>query len=243
MARTDALTRAFQEPRSPAHRHFEICRAYFLENASAPALAEQFGLHVGTVQALVRDFAANPDLEQFFVSTRPGRKTSPKRESIRELAATLRQAGQTLGEIHQQLTEQGQEISESYLATILREQGLSRRASRPRQPRPGELAADGSEVPAVADVRELSLESGREIRTAVAGLFLFVPLLLESGWVRAVQRAGCPGSEPIPTLQAMLALLAPKLIGKRSTPTRSAPSGSCWPAVRASRGAGRRTTR
>jgi hypothetical protein len=148
-------------------------------------------------------------------STRPGRKTSPKRESIRELAATLRQAGQTLGEIHQQLTEQGQEISESYLATILREQGLSRRASRLRQPRPGELAADGSEVPAVADVRELSLESGREIRTAVAGLFLFVPLLLERGWVKAVQRAGYPGSEQIPTLQPMLALLAPKLIGKR----------------------------
>jgi len=215
MARTDALTHAFQEPRSPAHRHFEICRAYFLENTSATALAEQFGLHVGTVQALVRDFAANPDLEQFFVSTRPGRKTSPKRESIREQAATLRRAGQSLGEIHQQLTEQGQEISESYLATILREQGLSRRAPRARQPRPGELAADGSEVPAVADVRELSLESGREIRTAVAGLFLFVPLLLEGGWVKAVQRAGYPGSEQIPTLQAMLALLAPKLIGKR----------------------------
>jgi transposase len=126
MARSDALTRAFQEPGSPAHRHFEICRAYFLENASAPTLAEQFGLHVGTVQALVRDFAANPDLEQFFVNTRPGRKTSPKRESVREQVATLRRAGQTLGEIHQHLTEQGQEISESYVATILREQGFSR---------------------------------------------------------------------------------------------------------------------
>ena len=99
MARTDALTRAFQEPRSPTHRHFEICRAYFLDNTSATALAEQFGLHVGTVQALVRDFAANPDLEQFFVSTRPGRKTSPKREAIREQAATLRRAGHTLARI------------------------------------------------------------------------------------------------------------------------------------------------
>jgi transposase len=215
MARSDALTRAFQEPRSPAHRHFEICRAYFLENASAPALAQQFGLHVGTIQAIVRDFAANPDLEQFFVSTRPGRKTSPKRQAVREQAATLRRAGQTLGEIHGQLTRHGQDISESYLATILREQGFSRLPRRARQPRPGELAADGSEVPAVADVRELSLESGREIRTAVAGLFLFVPLLLESRWAKAVQQAEYPGTEQIPALQAMLALLAPKLIGKR----------------------------
>ena len=215
MARSDVLTRAFQEPRSSAHRHFEICRAYFLENATAPALAEQFGLHVGTVQAIVRDFAADPDLERFFVSTRPGRKTSPKRESVRDQATTLRQAGHTLGEIHGQLAQQGQDISESYLAAILREQGFSRLTPRTRQPRPGELAADGSEVPAVADVRELSLESGREFRTAVAGLFLFVPLLLESGWTKAVQQAGYPGTEQIPTLQAMLALLAPKLIGKR----------------------------
>ena len=215
MARSEALTHAFREPRSPAHRHFEICRAYFLEQASAPALAEQFGLHVGTIQALVRDFAANPDLEQFFVSTRPGRKSSPKREAVREQVATLRQAGRTLGEIHQQLTHQGQDISESYLATILREQGSARRASRPRQPLPGELAADGSEVPAVADVRELSLESGREIRTAVAGLFLFLPLLLDSRWARAVEQAGYPGTKQIPALQALLALLAPKLIGKR----------------------------
>ena len=215
MARSDVLTRAFQEPLSPAHRHFEICRAYFLENASAPALAEQFGLHVGTVQAIVRDFAANPDLEQFFVSTRPGRKTSPKRETVREQAARWRRAGHTLGEIHGQLAHEGLEISESYLATILREQGFSRLATRARQPRPGELAADGSEVPAEADVRELCLESGREIGTAVAGLFLFVPLLLESRWAKAVQQAGYPGTEQIPTLQAMLALLAPKLIGKR----------------------------
>ena len=49
----------------------------------------------------------------------------------------------------------------------------------------------------------------------MAGLFLFVPLLLESGWAKAVQQAGYPGTEQIPTLQAMLALLAPKLIGKR----------------------------
>jgi transposase len=217
MARSDTLIRAFREPRSPAHRHFEICRAYFLEETSAAALAEQFGLHVGTVQSLVRDFAANPDPEQFFVSKRPGRKTSPKREAVRKEVATLRQAGRTLGEIHQHLTDRGQEISESYLATILREQGLGRGASRgrSRQPVPGELAANGAEVPAVADVRELSLESGREIRTAVAGLFLFLPLLLESGWSRAVAHAGYPGTKQIPALQALLGLLAPKLIGKR----------------------------
>lgn len=91
----------------------------------------RFGLHVGTVQATVRDFAADPDLSQFFTATRPGRKASPKRERIRERAATLRRDGRTLGQIHQQLGTEGHQVSESYLATILREEGRSDRLEFP----------------------------------------------------------------------------------------------------------------
>jgi hypothetical protein len=70
-------------------------------------------------------------------------------------------------------------------------------------------------VPAVADVRELSLEDGRQFPTQVAGLFLFLPLMLDLDLPQAVTHAGWPGSEPIPPLQALLALLVPKLLGKR----------------------------
>lgn len=215
MARSDTLTSLFQHPANAVHRRFEVCRAYFLEGLTAPAIAEKFSLHFGTVQAIVRDFAANPDLNQFFISTRPGRKTSPKRQAIGELVTTLRRQGKTLSEIAAELAERGHEVSESYLATILREEGFTRITGRRRQPGPGEQARDGSEVPAVADVRELSLESGHDIPTQAAGLFLFVPLLLESKFPKAVNAAAYPGTEQIPALQAMLALLAPKLLGKR----------------------------
>ncbi len=154
-------------------------------------------------------------LDQFFRSTRPGRKHSPKRESIAERAALLRAQGQVLGEIHRQLGAEGHEISESYLAAILRQQGGSRGAKRHRTPQPGELARDGSEVPAIADVNALSLQSARTIATQVAGLFLFVPFVLESHFPQAVKAAGYPGSAQIPALQAMLGLIAPKLLGKR----------------------------
>src|SRR6202453_1951628 len=49
----------------------------------------------------------------------------------------------------------------------------------------------------------------------VAGLFLILPLLLDLDLPRAVAEARLPGSEAIPPLQALLALLVPKLIGKR----------------------------
>jgi hypothetical protein len=80
---------------------------------------------------------------------------------------------------------------------------------------PGEYANDDSVVPDVADVRELVLEDGRQFPTKVAGLFLFFPLLLELDLPHAVSNAKLPGSKQIPPLQALLALLAPKLIGKR----------------------------
>jgi len=152
MARSDTLTRLFQHPANAVHRRFEVCRGYFLEGLTAPAIAEKFSLHFGTVQAIVRDFAASPELNQFFITTRPGRKTSPKRQAIGELATTLRRQGETLSEIAAKLAERGHEVSESYLATILR---------------------------------------------------------------KAVNAAAYPGTAQIPALQAMLALLVPKLLGKR----------------------------
>ena len=78
-----------------------------------------------------------------------------------------------------------------------------------------EYAKDGSVVPDIADVRELVLDNGRQFSTKVAGLFLFLPLLLDLDLAQIFSDAKLPGSKQIPSLQALLALLAPKLIGKR----------------------------
>lgn len=215
MARCGELAIMFAKPSVPAHRRFEVCRAYFMERLTAGAIADRFGLHIGSVQVMVRDFAADPNLDDFFVSNRPGRKTSPKREAVSQRVAALRREGKTLGQIRLHLQEDGYEISESYLARILREAGFSRLGRRSLPSRPGERAEDGSEVPAVADVRGLSLELGRHVPTQVAGLFLFVRLLQKAHFSEAVEKAGYPGTRQIPSLQAMLALLVPKLLGKR----------------------------
>jgi transposase len=215
MARSPELARLFQQPNSPMQRRYEICRAYFHQGSTADQLAEQFHVHVGTVRALVRDFARDPDVNSFFATVRPGRKTAPKRTAIHERACALRRQGTTLADIHAILLQEGFDVSESYLSRLLSRAGLT--ATRQHRPtrRPGEYAKDGSVVPDVADVHALSLENGRAFPTQVAGLFLFLPLLLDLDLPRAVTDAGLPGSEPIPPLQALLALLVPKLLGKR----------------------------
>jgi transposase len=215
MARSQELSRLFQHPASTAQRHYEIFRAYFLEHLTADEVAERFQLQGGSVRTLVRDFARHPDLAPFFRTT-PVNRPSPKRESIRDQAAALRRQGHTLAEIRRQLQAEGHTVSEAYLFRVLQDEGLATKGQRCRPvSQPGDRANDGSLVPAVADVQQLTLTNGRQFTTKVAGLWLFLPQLLGLDLPAAVGQAGLPGSEPIPPLQAFLALLLPKLLGHR----------------------------
>jgi transposase len=216
MARSQELAALFEHPPSTSQRHYEICRAYFLQRLSAEDIAERFGLQVSTIRTLVRDFAQDPDLGRFFGPGLGADRPSPKRQSIRDSACELRRQGHTLAEIHSRLHREGHQVSEAYLFRVLRAEGLITKGQRCRAaPQAGEHARDGSLVPAVADVRQLALSNSRQLTTKVAGLFLFLPLLLEVDLANAVSVAGLPGSEQIPPLQAFLALLLPKLLGHR----------------------------
>ncbi|MGZ3396889.1 MAG: hypothetical protein ACXVB2_22465 [Isosphaeraceae bacterium] len=215
MARSQELARLFQEPDSPAHRRYEICRAYFCESVPADEIAKRFHLHACSIRAIVRDFARAPDVNALFASARSGPKTSPKRDAIHERVCELRGQGATLSDIRAALGHEGFDVSESYLFRLLHRAGLTgTRQHRPTPP-PGVYANDGSLVPDIADARGLVLDDGRQFSTKVAGLFLFLPLLLDLDLPQAVTHAKLPGSKQIPPLQALLALLVPKLIGKR----------------------------
>src|SRR4051812_38607950 len=115
MARSQDLARLFQQPDSQAQRCYEVCRAYFLEHTTADQIAQRFQLHVGTVRAVVHDFARDPDINAFFATEPFGRKTAPKRQAIQERASALRLQGATLAEIRSTLQQEGFDVSESYL--------------------------------------------------------------------------------------------------------------------------------
>ena len=88
----------------------------------------------------------------------------------------------------------------------------------PRRGRPGGRGPHGAparpEEPATADCRQLSLAPGRRVRTRVAGVFLFLPLLARLGFDRLVAQAGYPGSQMVPAVSALLSLLVLKLLDK-----------------------------
>ena len=68
----------------------------------------------------------------------------------------------------------------------------------------------------MADRRELILSAADplRLRTRVAGLFLFLPLLARLGFHKLVQKADYPGSNMVPADAALLSLLTLKLVDK-----------------------------
>jgi hypothetical protein len=68
--------------------------------------------------------------------------------------------------------------------------------------------------PAVADASALDLKVGTRIRTRLAGIFLFLPLLAKIGFDQIVKQAGYPGSKMVRSVSALLSLLVPKLLDK-----------------------------
>ena len=216
MARSDQFAEFFRQPTLVSQRNYEICRAYYLEQTSASELARRFEVSVPSVRAIVRQFNVDPQAQLFFVQRKPGRKTTPKRDQILERARELRRQQLSFREIFEQLHREGHEISESYLFRILQREGLTgqrRRGGRPTLP--GQRTKDGSEAPATANVKMLSLSPGQQFKTDAAGLFLFLDDLVKLDFPQAVRRAGLPGSKQIPAPQALLAILATKLLGKR----------------------------
>jgi len=76
--------------------------------------------------------------------------------------------------------------------------------------------SDEKESPDVADRRELILSPADplRLRTRVAGLFLFLPLLARLGFDSLVKKAGYAGSKMVPADAALLSLLTLKLLDK-----------------------------
>lgn len=199
----------FLKPRSALQRQYEALRAYIVEGLSAAQAAARFGFSPSTLYSLCRDWRAGR--LRFFLPTKPGPKKAPKRDPLRERVIALRKQNYSVYDIQRILRAEKQSLSHTVIHQILREEGFAklprrRDEERPPHPRP--------EPAPVADVRDLDWKVFASFETEGAGLFLFLPTLLDWNLPTWVRRARLPGSEMIPALQSVLSLLALKLTGK-----------------------------
>ena len=231
MTHEDPYRSFFLESLSPRQRRYEALRARFVEGASVKAIAKRFGLSPLTVQSQIRDFKRALEKGQapeFFAESKTGPKGDREKAAARAHIVRLRARGYADTDIHRALAIAGIKASVSLVDQVLHEEGLASMHKRSREERQrvaGELASGhipgltqpvpaAPSLPAVADVRRLDLSQGRSVASRVAGVFLFLPFLLEAGLAGVVERARMAGTKMIPAASYVLSLLALKLLDK-----------------------------
>ncbi len=198
--------RFFLEPQDARHRIYEALRAYFVEGRKAQDVARAFGYSVGSFHVLCHHFRRDMD-PVFFVSTKKGPRSQPKKSAARDMIIELRKKNHSVYEISETLKERNIPLSATAVREVLKAEGfgpLPRRLDeeRPDYPRPT--------IEAVADVRAFSVEP-RAFTTRCGGLFLFIPDLVRLNIASLAKTARLPGSKMIPAEHALRSCLALKL--------------------------------
>ena len=194
------------EPSSPKQRQYEAFRAFFVEERPSSEVARAFGYTPASFQVMCHHFRRDPQPE-FFVSSRSGPRTQPKKSAARNTIVELRKRNHSVYEISEALKARDIGLSPTAVREVLKAEGfapLPRRLDDERPDRPRPTVED------VADVRQLSL-APRRFETVCGGLFLFVPGLVALNLEALAKRAGLPGSRMIPAAHALRSMLALKL--------------------------------
>ncbi|MCA1677896.1 MAG: hypothetical protein LC777_02565 [Actinobacteria bacterium] len=197
----------FTAPTEPNQRRYEALRAYYVEGASAEAVAERFGYTRASVETLARDHRAGR--LSLFASSRPGPRSQPKKDRARALVVALRSEGRSLEQIGRALQAAGAGLSRTAIWEILAEAGM------------GRLQAAEEEAPAqpvAPKTRRLRAADWPQVGTLSsehAGLFLLVPELVELDLPGLAAAAGYPSTSQLSAVNSLLALLALKLYERR----------------------------
>src|ERR1017187_6900648 len=116
--------RFFLEPANSKQRMYEALRAYFIDELPSAEVALAFNYSPGSFQVLCHHFRrdAGPN---FFVSTRPGPRSQPKKSAARDLIVRLRKQNHSVYEIGDALKEQQCPLSPTAVREVLKQEGFA----------------------------------------------------------------------------------------------------------------------
>ncbi len=202
----------FLKPKTPRQRQYEALRAYVLEGLSAREAGNRFGFSEATIHTLAH-YLRTRKLDLF-----PEPATGPKDRRatpyVRQAACELRRR-QNLSttEIAERLRDQKIVISPSTVERILKDAGLGKLKRRTLSQR-GLTTKNATLAKPAQNLDFSDLEPFRT-ECQVAGVFFFLPYIIESGIVECLSALPLPESGRIGKVQAGLSFLLMKLIGGR----------------------------
>lgn len=201
----------FQNPVSQRQKQYEAVRAAIVEKRSVDTVATQFGYKASTIYSLIRD-AKTGKVELFpTVHRGPQGKRTPL--EVQDEIIALRRRGLSTPDIHRRLAETEIKVSTRTVERILKDAGFQKLRRRTNK----ELGktVKNTIISDRAEHLDFSELQPFKVDTPTAGVFFFIPYILESGILDIVKECKLPQSSSIGSVQACLSMLLLKLIGNK----------------------------
>ena len=208
---SNKLLNYFTKPTRPKQKQYEAVRAFIVDKQNAQDIATRFGYTANTVYTPIKN--AKNDKLILFPEThreRGGRRTPA---AVKAKIIKYRNKKISTPDIYKQLTMEKINTSVSTISRILQDEGF-RKLKRRTYKELG-ISRKGKEIPESSENMDFSSLEPFTIDCPVAGIFQFLPYIIESGVLDIVQKCQLPQSSVIGSLQANLSILALKLIGNK----------------------------
>ena len=189
----DDLKSFFLAPKTPKQRQYEALRAYVIEQASAKEAAGRFGFTKKSLYALAHDLR-NGKLDLF-----PKRITGPKDRRatpyIRQKVCALRKQGLSVIDIVESVKNENILLSQSTIERIVRDAGFGKLPRRTAIQRGLSKKNTALSMPShnldFAELKPFYADC------QVAGIFFFLPYIIESGIMDVLDELQLPQSGQI----------------------------------------------
>jgi len=204
------ITTFFSNPASPRQKQYEAVRTIFVEGVSYEKTAKKFGYKISALYAIVRNVRVGK-LKLFpEVPKGPSQRRTPKetRDSVVEYR---KNDNLSTMDIHERFKKDGVNIAVSTIERILKDAGFDKLKRRPFTERG--VTAKNKIIPECSEDLDLDELKPFNLDCPVAGIYFFLPYIIESGILDIVKKCKLPGSSIIGSTQACLSILLLKLIG------------------------------
>jgi transposase len=194
---------------NPRQRQYEAIRAIEVDGLSVAEAAKKFNYQASTIYSLIRDLKVGK-IELFpRITERVNQAQTPG--YIADQVYKLRKQNRSAKDIAEIISREGFKIAVRTVERVLEKAGFAKLKRRTQAERG--LTCKAQQLPERASAIDFEKLKPFTVDLPVAGVFFFIPYIIEADVLDIVSECQLPGSSAINSLQANLAMLLLKLIG------------------------------
>lgn len=201
----------FTQNLAPRQRQYEAIRAVAFQEGTLEEIAARFGYTIPSLRVLIHRVVSGQ--QSLFPEVKRGpQKPQTSPETVNAIVQLRRQRRLNSQEITEELRRSNiDKISTRTVERILNDAGFPKLRRRTHQERG--ISKKGTSIPLRSCPLDLKTLEPFRADCQVAGVFFFLPYILESGLLDIVSQCALPQSSAINKQQASLSMLLLKLIG------------------------------